>query len=136
MNGYWKREAVSIAEAMEMARKLWLLCDKDIKEHGRYWAKGGNVKMRMADAPDAWIYVWFSPWERRSGVTVERQGLRERMTYSPRMTLLETDNGWLSKRMAWRHEPSRRDEMDDLNKACVSALERYRNGLKGGGAWK
>ena len=126
MNGYWKKDEVSVAEAMEMAQGLWALCREDIREHGRYWRKGGNAKMGMAGAPGARVTVWFSPWMRRSGVTVERQGLKESMTYSPDMTLLEADMGWFSGHGAWKYEPSRREETGDLRRACEAALEGYK----------
>ena len=125
MNGYWKKDEVSIEEAMKMAQELWARCHNDIKEHDRYWEKGGNAKMGLKDAPGVHVTVYFSPWMHRSGVTVERQGLKESMTYSPIMSLLEIDAGWFSGYRAWRYEPSCDDRMDDLRRACVSALESY-----------
>lgn len=124
MNSYWRRETVSIAEAMEMAQELWLLCHKDIREHDRYWARGGNARMGLEGMPGARVAVYFSPWMHRSGVTVERRGLKESMTYSPLMGLLELDSGWFSKFGPWRYDPSCREETDDLRAACCSALER------------
>lgn len=126
MNGYWKRDEVSIAEAMEMAKMLWLSCDRDIREHDRYWERGGNAKMDLGGYPGARVTVYFSPWMHRSCVVIERRGLKESMTYSPRMGLLEADFGWLSRYGAWRYEPSCGDGADDLRRACVSALEGYR----------
>lgn len=125
MNGYWKKESVTVEEAMEMAQRLWALCHVDIREHDRYWEKGGNAKMDLADYPRAHVTVYFSPWMHRSGVTVERQGLKESMTYSPVMTLLEADSGWFSRHGAWKYEPSCRSETEDLRAACYSALERH-----------
>ena len=131
MNGYWRRDAVSIAEAMEMAQTLWALCDRDIREHDRYWAKGGCAKMGVSCAPGAWVSVWFSPQLHRSGVTVERRGLKEVMTYSQKSTLLDADCGWLGKYAAWRYSPSCDSRMDDLGGACAAALEEYRRRIGG-----
>lgn len=133
MNGYWRRETISMADAMEMAQRLWLSCDRDIREHDRYWERGGNAKMNLEDYPCACVTVWFSPWMRRSGVTVERRGLKESMTYSPRMGLLEADMGWFSLHGAWKYEPSCRSETEDLRRACMAALEGYRKSLHIGG---
>ena len=129
MNGYWRRETVSIAEAMEMAQALWTLCDRDIGEHGRYWARGGNAKMGLANAPSVWVTVRFSPAFNRSEVIVERHGLKEAMTYSPKSTLTSAGEGLIERLAAWRHEPSGAGGMDDLNRLCVSALECYRKKL-------
>lgn len=129
MNGYWKKDAVSIAEAMEMAQGLWARCHSDIREHDRYWEKGGNAKMGLKNAPSVYVYVWFSPWMHRSGVTVERQGLKERMTFSPLMDLLDMDMGYFSPYLAWKYDPSCDGRMDDLRRACVDALERYRSSM-------
>ena len=125
MNGYWKKESVTVEEAMDMAQRLWALCHGDIREHDRYWKKGGNAKMALDDCPGAHVTVYFSPWMHRSGITVERQGLKESMTYSPVMTLLEMDSGWFSGYGPWRYDPSCRDEMKDLRRKCVDALEGY-----------
>lgn len=115
-----------------MAQELWSLCDRDIREHDRYWARGGNAKMGMANAPGVWISVWFSPALHRSGVTVERHGLKGVMTYSRKSTLLDADLGYFSGLAAWRHGPSCDARMDDIDRACVAALESYRNKFRGG----
>ena len=132
MNGYWKKDEVSMEEAMKMAQELWSRCHKDIGEHGRYWEKGGNAKMGLKNAPGVHVAVYFSPWMHRSGVVVERHGLKESMTYSPLMTLAEAGSGRFSRYLAWRHEPSCDDRMDDLRRACVSALESYRASMGAG----
>ena len=126
MNGYWKMDAVSIEESMHLAQELWSRCHKDISEHDRYWENGGNAKMILKGVPCAYVTIYFSPWMHRSGVTIERRGLKESMTYSPLMTLVEADSGRLSKYLAWRYEPSCNDSMEDLRMVCVSALEGYR----------
>lgn len=132
MNGYWKRDEVSIEEAMGMAQELWVRCRKDIAEYSRYWARGGNAKMGLRSAPRVHVSVWFSPWTRGSGVTLERQGLKESMSFSPAMSLLGRGAGWLSPRWAWRREPSRDGRTEDLARACESALESYRKKLYAG----
>lgn len=116
MNGYWRRETVSVAEAMEMARELWSLCHGDIRELDRYWARGGNAMMALEGMPGARVAVCFSPWLHRSAVTVERRGLKESMAYGPL-------GGRLGEFGPWRYNPSRREETEDLRAACRTALE-------------
>lgn len=130
MNKYWKREQVSVQEAMDMAQKLWGLCDNDESEHSRYWEQGGNASMTLKNYPEVSVVVYFSPFLHRSGVSIERRGCKhaESMTYSPRMTLLEIDSGWFSEYGAWRYDPSCLDSMDDIQRECVSALEKYKRG--------
>ena len=122
MNGYWKKEDVSLDEALGMAQELWRLCEDDIREHDRYWRLGGNAKMGLEGCAGTSVVVWYSTCLHCAGVAVERRGLKESMTYNPRL---------ISRRCAWKHDPSCRDEMDDLHSACVSALERYRESFGG-----